>query len=759
MNHRFFQRSLPIVRPLLAIMIPFGILLVLLGLSTSISTTQAAQSFGATTDGANILPQGDEPLLSFDQEPNDEGTTDPELIVVRAYFDDRQMVYELAGWNEPWEVRYDEGYLVIGVTAAEYDRLLAAGFRLEIDEELTAEMNQVREPNEEGSGIPGYVCYRTVEETLDSISQMVSTYPTLATSVDIGNSWEKSQGLGGYDLMVVKLTNSEIPGPKPKLFAMSSVHAREYAPAELNTRFAEYLLQNYGTDADATWILDHHEIHLLLQANPDGRKQAETGLLWRKNKNNNFCANTNSRGIDLNRNYSFSWNYCNNNSCSSSNQCDLTYRGASASSEPETQAVEAYVRAEFPDQREEPIDAAPPLTATGIFFDIHSFSQLVLWPWGFNAPPPNEAQLQTLGRKLAYFNDYYPVQAVGLYPTDGTTDDFAYGELGLAAYTFEVGTSFFQACSTFENTILPDNLPALLYAAKVVRTPYMTPAGPEALGLTLSEDRVGIGQEVTLEATLNDSRFNSQNGTEPTQAIAAAEYYIDVPPWVTTTVPVAFAMSAADGSFNSTAEGVTASIDSTGLSVGKHTIFVRGQDSDGNWGAFSAIFLDIGVDVTLSGIDFTPDSLTIALGESVTWGNEQGFHNVVADDGTFTSGAPAGAPWTYSETFNTAGSYQYYCQIHGAPGGQGMSGVIIVGEGPTATPIPTNTPIPATNTPTSTPFSATNTPTPSVIATATQPPTALTQTNISVKGNSRLPTLAFLLLGSVLLVVFRMRRR
>ena len=48
----------------------------------------------------------------------------------------------------------------------------------------------------------------------------------------------------------------------------------------------------------------------------------------------------------------------------------------------------------------------------------------------------------TLGRKLAYWNGYTPEQAIGLYPTDGTTTDFVYGELGIAAYTFELGTAF-----------------------------------------------------------------------------------------------------------------------------------------------------------------------------------------------------------------------------------------------------------------------------------------------------------------------------
>jgi len=74
---------------------------------------------------------------------------------------------------------------------------------------------------------------------------------------------------------------------------MASIHAREYATAELVTRFGEYLVQSYGLDPDVTWLLDHHEVHLMLHSNPDGRKNAEIGLSWRKNTNNNYCANTN----------------------------------------------------------------------------------------------------------------------------------------------------------------------------------------------------------------------------------------------------------------------------------------------------------------------------------------------------------------------------------------------------------------------------------------------------------------------------------
>jgi uncharacterized repeat protein (TIGR01451 family) len=203
--------------------------------------------------------------------------------------------------------------------------------------------------------------------------------------------------------------------------------------------------------------------------------------------------------------------------------------------------------------------------------------------------PPNGTQLQTLGRKFAFFNSYYPEQAIGLYPTDGTTDDFAYGDLGIAGYVFELGTAFFQGCSTFENTILPDNMPALIYAAKTSRTPYMTPAGPDALDVTATPNLVGVGDLVTLGATINDMRYRNVNGTEPTQNIVAAAYYIDTPPWITGTITNT--MTAVDGNFNSSVEDVTATIDTTGLSNGRHTIFVRGQDANGNWGAVSADFL------------------------------------------------------------------------------------------------------------------------------------------------------------------------
>ena len=339
-----------------------------------------------------------------------------------------------------------------------------------------------------------------------------------------------------------------------------------------------------------TWALDHQEIHLLLHANPDGRKHAETGASWRKNTNSNYCISTpSSYGADLNRNFEFQWGCCGG---SSGTQCSETYRGPLPASEPETQAVQAYVRSQFPDLRSAALDAAAPLDASGIFLDIHSYGQLLLWPWGFTDElPPNHTQLQTLGRKLAYANSYFPEQAISLYPTDGATDDFAYGDLGLAGYTYELGTSFFQDCATFEGRILPDNLTSLFYATRVTRAPYLLPAGPDASGLKASPALAYPDQAIQITATLTDGRYNSSNGIEPTQNIAAGELYLDLPPWMEGAV--AIPMDAQDGAFDSKVEKLVALVQPGVLPLGRHSLYVRGQDLDGNWGPVTSLFVDV----------------------------------------------------------------------------------------------------------------------------------------------------------------------
>jgi len=498
-------------------------------------------------------------------------------------------------------IRYDAatGMATVEADALSRDRLSRLGLGWTVDEAGTAAMRAFLESGIGGlRAIPGFACYRTVEETFDSMDTLVADYPRLASLIDIGDSWRRAQDdADGYPMRVLRLRSSRITGTKPILFAVSSIHAREYAPAEVMTRFAEELLAGYGTDPDSTWLLDHNEFHFLLQANPDGRKMAEQQLLWRKNDNPTLCPNPfdgsgGGPGIDLNRNFTWGWGV---GSGSSGNACSTTYRGPSAGSEPETQAIADYIREIYPDRRPgDPDSPAMPadVDAQGLFLDMHSYSGLVMWPWGGSGTTANNAAFTRLGRRLAWFNGYEPQQSVALYPTNGTTIDFAFGELGLPALTYELGTDFFQDCGTFENTILPDNLASLRYAARTLHAPYQLPAGPETYDIASSSVTVVQGELVELTATIDDRRYrNGPGGAPAIQPIAGATVFIDAMPWQAGAVGLP--MDAVDGSFSATSEGARLTLDTTDLAPGRHLIVIQGHDTASEHGPPSSVFLHV----------------------------------------------------------------------------------------------------------------------------------------------------------------------
>ena len=100
--------------------------------------------------------------------------------------------------------------------------------------------------------------------------------------------------------------------------------------------------------------------------------------------------------------------------------------------------------------------------------------------------------------------------------------------------------------------------------------------------------------------------------------------------------------------------------------------------------------VDHAVTVGGSGNVFTPSTLAIAAGDTVTFTNAGGFHNVTSDPGAVTSfhcsdacgpaptGNPSGNLWSQTITFPDVGTIGFFCEAHGGPGGQGMSGVITV---------------------------------------------------------------------------------
>ena len=95
--------------------------------------------------------------------------------------------------------------------------------------------------------------------------------------------------------------------------------------------------------------------------------------------------------------------------------------------------------------------------------------------------------------------------------------------------------------------------------------------------------------------------------------------------------------------------------------------------------------------VTVQGRSYSPAELEIQAGDSVTFTNLGGFHNVMSAAGAVTAfrcangcdgaggdGAPADAGWSATVTFPDPGTAPYFCEVHGIT----MAGLITVLESP-----------------------------------------------------------------------------
>jgi hypothetical protein len=285
--------------------------------------------------------------------------------------------------------------------------------------------------------------YHTQEETYSDMHDVATAHPDICSIQSIGTSIE------GRDIWAMKISdNVGTTEAEPRVLYIGCHHAREIITVEIPLYIMYWLTDNYGTDSLATYLVDNREIWIVPLMNPDGREYVQNVGDWRKNRRNNGDG---SYGIDLNRNYGYMWGY--DNIGSSPTPSSETYRGPSAFSEPETQAVRDFMLTYQFD--------------TAVSY--HSYGQLVLYAWGYTYDPcPDNNIFAALGDSMAALNGYSPGPGSSLYPTNGDSDDWMYGEQTtkdkVFSYTFECGTQFYPD----ESEIVPlceENLDASLLAA------------------------------------------------------------------------------------------------------------------------------------------------------------------------------------------------------------------------------------------------------------------------------------------------------
>ena len=160
----------------------------------------------------------------------------------------------------------------------------------------------------------------------------------------------------------------------------------------------------------------------------------------RSNPQNSNCNTGTQQGVDLNRNYGYNWGA--NNSGSSGNPCSAVYRGSSAFSEPETEAVSNFILSrEFNNA-----------------LHYHSYSNLLIHSWGDGSYPdePYLTTLREIGNEMTHYNGYLVgtgIETVG-YTVNGDAVDWSYGNAGLLSYTPEIG-SFVDNFWPSEDRVIP----------------------------------------------------------------------------------------------------------------------------------------------------------------------------------------------------------------------------------------------------------------------------------------------------------------
>jgi len=296
----------------------------------------------------------------------------------------------------------------------------------------------------------GYLKYN---EMLAELDDMLAQYPNLISQKAAISTFVTA---GNRPIYHVKISdNPNTNEAEPKILYTAIHHAREPMALMETIFFMWYVLENYGTNDEVTYLVNNTQLFFVPCINPDGYVYNETtnstgGGMWRKNRRLNSGG---SYGVDLNRNYSYQWG----TTGTSATQSNDTYRGTAPFSEPETQAMRWLVQNHN-------------FTSA---FNAHTYAESILFPIGTTTAEFAEHHdyFQDYTNHMVQYNGYTAMKSSGLYPASGDSDDYMYKvDIGVGqkdtifAHTPEVGTAFWQPQSEIITTCAEMVFPNLVLA-------------------------------------------------------------------------------------------------------------------------------------------------------------------------------------------------------------------------------------------------------------------------------------------------------
>ncbi|GJM25095.1 MAG: hypothetical protein DHS20C16_15100 [Phycisphaerae bacterium] len=427
-----------------------------------------------------------------------------------------------------------------------------------------------------GRGVGDFDSYHSYADIIAYLEQLVAANPSRASMFDVGTSLE------GRTIRGIRIAGANVNDLSPAVIYFTTVHAREWITTTITPYLANHLLSNYGTDPEVTNLVDNVEWFLVPVGNPDGYEYTRSSeRLWRKNRRNN---GNGTFGVDINRNWGWGWG----GEGASSTTSDPDYHGPAAFSEPETSALRDLFLA-HPNVRAQ--------------LDIHAYSQLILWPWGYTGDlPADQASYSTIGQAMqqAIFDVHGRNYTIGpiytaIYPASGGSVDWTYGERNVLSYSFELRDTGFYGFLLPASQIVPNNeeiLPAIMH---LTGTDEVLATQINLFGEIPSAMTAGQSKSISLAITSGVEMLNPSSAqlryrydasgpfkTVPLQQVDGAEFLAELPATNCSSTPeFYFAVSTSNGIVTEPSDA-PATVYSAAVQQ-SNLIYEANMDSDPGW--------------------------------------------------------------------------------------------------------------------------------------------------------------------------------
>lgn len=177
------------------------------------------------------------------------------------------------------------------VSILNYEKFIDLGYDYKILTPPSMLLSRDNLDKDESKSVNEWDYYPNYQQYLDMMQQFADDYPNLCELVNIG------QTLEGRDVLFLHIGDSlEYESNEPEFMYTSSIHGDELTGYVLMLRLADYLLSNYGSDSQATNLVDNVDIWINPMANPDGTFAGGNNSVY-------GATRFNSNGVDMNRNY------------------------------------------------------------------------------------------------------------------------------------------------------------------------------------------------------------------------------------------------------------------------------------------------------------------------------------------------------------------------------------------------------------------------------------------------------------------------